>query len=183
MNYRPRPDCSDVPADSDDRWLTTAALFERVDAILDNQADTVGFAEMPLALSVEEKRRRLASWEPSLRQLGRLHDDEHAGPLYHWSVAEFLAHDALAEFWSSVVNWPLGWWPWAARREPRELAPAGPRRQPGSLVLFVSATDLSRVTLMMEALGPSGSWDLEIEIPPGLPRVGRAFRPVPRHRP
>ena len=32
--------------------------------------------------------------------------------LYHWTVPELIAHEALHEWWAQTLTWPLGWWPW-----------------------------------------------------------------------
>lgn len=111
MDYRPRLDSSDVDHDSDDRWLSQRVLERRVDEIFRDHAHmTVGICEVPLTLHEAELDRRLERWTPRLRHLGRIHTvgDE---VVFHWTVAEFIAHEALHEWWSAIAHWPLGWWP------------------------------------------------------------------------
>jgi hypothetical protein len=130
MAYRPRIDCSDVPIGSDDHWLTNRGVNERVvEVLLVHEATTVGIAEVPLSLNASEVDRRLERWAPRLRHLGRVQDvgdDE----LYHWTVAELIAHEALHAWWAKVAVWPLGWWPWerggAAPAVPPEVATPEP---------------------------------------------------------
>lgn len=119
--YRPRVDCSDVPHDSDDRWLTRDGVHRRVaDLLRDHEGATAGLAEVPLSLSHHDVVQRLARWEPRLASLGRAQDTED-GRLYHWMVAELIAHEALCEWWSHALIWPLGWWPWQDGPTPPDL--------------------------------------------------------------
>jgi hypothetical protein len=99
--------------DSDDRWLTEAGVCERVDEILRRSEDvTVGFAEGPLSLNSEAIRRRLQRWGARLADLGRAQTTADDVTVYHWAVAELIASEALFSWWSTVADWPLGWWPW-----------------------------------------------------------------------
>lgn len=110
--YRPRVDCSDVPHDSDDHWLTQQGVQRRVaDILRENEGTTAGLGEVPLSLTSQEIVRRLTRWEPRLAYLGRAQETDD-GRLYHWMVAELIAHEALHEWWSQALIWPLGWWPW-----------------------------------------------------------------------
>lgn len=119
--YRPRVDCSDVPHDSDDHWLTGRGVQQRVEEILrQNEATTAGLAEVPLSLSSQDVARRLARWEDRLVHLGRAQDTDD-GRLYHWMVAELIAHEALHEWWSQSLIWLLGWWPWDHGPTPPDL--------------------------------------------------------------
>lgn len=121
MEHRPRIDCSDVPHDSDDHWLTLPGLHQRVDEILrDHESTTAGLAETPLGLSPAVINRRLARWEPRLVHLGRIQTTAE-GRVFHWMTAELIAHEALHELWSQAVVWPLGWWPWVDGSTPPEL--------------------------------------------------------------
>lgn len=110
--YRPRVDCSDVPYDSDDHWLTQNGVESRVtDVLRDHEGTTAGLGEGPLSLSSREIVRRLECWEDRLEYLGRAHETDE-GRLYHWTVPELIAHEALHEWWAQTLTWPLGWWPW-----------------------------------------------------------------------
>lgn len=112
MGYHARVDCSDVPHDSDDHWVTLRGVHRRVDDVVrDHEATTAGMAEVPLSLSSAEVDRRLSRWEPRLVHLGRVQETAE-GRLFHWMVPELVAHEALHEWWSKALIWPLGWWPW-----------------------------------------------------------------------
>ena len=110
-----------MPHDSDDQWLTQQGVQRRVaDILRDNEGTTAGLAEVPLSLSTQDVVQRLARWEPRLSYLGRAQDTDE-GRLYHWMVAELIAHEALHEWWSTALIWPLGWWPWQDGPTPPEL--------------------------------------------------------------
>jgi hypothetical protein len=112
MDYRPRIDCSDVPIDSDDRWIDRRGLHHAVHAVLAaHDASTNGIGEVPCYLTHAQIENRIDSWELRLRTHGRIQEAE-GTTVFHWTVAELLAHEALHEWWLTITDWPLGWWPW-----------------------------------------------------------------------
>lgn len=119
--YRPRIDCSDAPIDSDDHWLTPHGVVGRVAEVLrGHEATTAGLAEVPLHLSSRQVAERLARWEARLEHLGRAQGTDE-GHLYHWTVPELIAHEALHEWWAKILTWPLGWWPWDGHPTPPDI--------------------------------------------------------------
>lgn len=118
MEYHPRADCTDVPIWSDDRWFTHSHLHQEIVSILkSHEATTNGISETPLYLDSGAIDTRVERWTPRLRHLGRINVVD-GNPLYHWTVAELIAYEALHEFWSVVLRWPLGWWPWSGTALP-----------------------------------------------------------------
>lgn len=111
MDYHPRMDSSDVELDSDDRWLSWRALVDRIGEILkEHESVTVGVSEVPLEIDRAEVESRITEIEPRLRHLARMHTLED-DVVFHWTVAELVAHEALHAWWARILEWSLGWWP------------------------------------------------------------------------